>query len=261
MREVGQASKKSETIKKTIVTNYLTKARELSVKTKETVKALPSQNEQDLSIHLELEYYLSMLDKHIDLLDRRILKGETIPHHEKVFSIFETYTQWITKGKQNPSFELGKNMQITTDQFHFIVDFKLMDDQTDSQTVVELARRLLAKFNVNSWSFDKGFFSKENKEALNLLVDNLVMPKKGKLNKAEYEEEHKPLFKKLRNGHSAVESNINELEHKGLDRCPDRGYAHFKNYVALGVCAYNLHRIGAELQRQALCLEKQRKAA
>ena len=50
------------------------------------------------------------------------------------------------------------------------------------------------------------------------------------------------------------------LVHKGLDRCPDKGYAHFKRYVGLGVCAYNLHRIGAELMRQAR-EELHRKAA
>ena len=49
-----------------------------------------------------------MLVKHIDLVERRIIKGETIAHNEKLFSIFETYTEWITKGKQNPSVELGK---------------------------------------------------------------------------------------------------------------------------------------------------------
>ena len=40
----------------------------------------------------------------------------------------------------------------------------------------------------------------------------------------ETEEEHASSFKKIKNKHSAVESNINELEHKGLDRCPDRGF-------------------------------------
>ena len=77
------------------------------------------------------------------------------------------------------------------------------------------------------------------------------MPKKGKLNQKEQEQENESAFKKTRNQHSAIESNINELEHRGLDRCPDKGYAHFKRYVGLGVCAYNLHRIGAELMRQA----------
>ena len=77
----------------------------------------------------------------------------------------------------------------------------------------------------------------------------MVISKKGKLNQAEKAEESRPKFKKIRNKHSAVESTINKLEHRGLDRCPDRGYGHFKRYVGLGVCAYNLHKIGAELLR------------
>ena len=84
------------------------------------------------------------------------------------------------------------------------------------------------------------------------------MPKKGKCNKEEKEEEHTKVFKKLRNKHSAVESNINELESRGLNRCPDRSYGHFKTYVALGICAYNLKKIGRELLRQQLALEKKR---
>jgi hypothetical protein len=48
----------------------------------------------------------------------------TTEHDEKLFSIFETYTGWITKGKQNPSVEPGKNFRITTDQFNLIADLK-----------------------------------------------------------------------------------------------------------------------------------------
>jgi len=113
-----------------------------------------------------------------------------------------------------------------------------------------LGDRVLSKFKVASWSFDKGFYSKTNKEILELYIEHLVMPKKGKLNQVEKAQEHERRFKKIRNQHSAIESNINSLEHKGLDRCPDKGYAHFKRYLGLGVCAYNLHKIGAELLRK-----------
>jgi len=78
------------------------------------------------------------------------------------------------------------------------------------------------------------------------------MPKKGKLNQAEKEQEGQPKFKKTRNKHSAVESNINKLGYRGLDRCPDKGYPHFKRYLGLGICAYNLHKIGAEILRLAI---------
>jgi IS5 family transposase len=126
---------------------------------------------------------------------------------------------------------------------------------TTPSRVIEVADRILSKHKVASWSLDKGYWKKENKEILQLEVPRVVIPKLGKRNKNEEEEEHSSWFKRLKNRHSAVESNINELEHRGLDRCPDRGYPHFKRYIALGVCAYNLKKIGRkiqELERQAL---------
>jgi len=63
----------------------------------------------------------------------------------------------------------------------------------------------------------------------------------------------------LKNKHSAIESNINELENRGLDRCPDRGYNHFKRYIGIGVCVYNLKKIGRELlaqKREAQSLDR-----
>ena len=261
MREVAQSSKKSEENKIKIVKKYLQKARLLSKKLHNTLTLLPINDIKNLAIYFSLKYYIEMLDKHIDLLERRVIKGEKIPHQEKLFSIFETYTEWKNKGKQNPAVELGKNLQVTTDQYHLIIDFEIMENLTDSEAVISIADRVLQKYFVNGWSFDKGYFSKFNKELLSLFIKNLVMPKKGKLNKKEYEEEHEVEFKKTRNKHSAIESNINELGFRGLDKCPDRGYSHYKNYVALGICSYNLHRIGAELLRQDCIKQKLRQAA
>ena len=169
-----------------------------------------------------------------------------------MFSIFEDYTEWINKGKTHPSFELGKNTVITTDQFNLILDHYVMENESDSETVMSIYERITEKFTVDSWSFDRGFFSKDNKLKLMLKIPKVIMPKKGKKNKSETEEENSLIFKRLRNKHSAIESNINELEHRGLDRCPDRGYEKFKRYVALAVCAYNLKRIGQKLLDQKL---------
>jgi hypothetical protein len=67
-----------------------------------------------------------------------------------------------------------------------------------------------------------------------------VIPKKGKLSAGEKEIELSPVLKKLHYAYSAVESDINEAEHRGLNRCKDRGYRNFENYVGVGVIAYNL---------------------
>jgi hypothetical protein len=251
MRAVGKASssggKGKEQRVKRAVRYYLSKARALQDKLEASKETLPQRDIPDLLIMLALERYMDFLDKHIDLLERRVIKGEQIPHDEKLFSIFEEYTEWITKGKLHPNVELGKKLAITTDQYNLIVDYRVMEHQSDSEIVEPLAERLTALFHIKSWSFDKGFWHKDNKALLEGHVEKVIMPKKGKCNKLEQAEENHRSFKLLRNKHSAVESNINELECRGLDRCPDRGYMHFKRYIGLAVAAYNLRRIGQEL--------------
>ncbi|MEI7696474.1 MAG: hypothetical protein WCI64_12635 [Chlorobium sp.] len=192
----------------------------------------------------EWAYCVKMLDKHIDLLNRRVLKKEIIPHEEKVFSIFEPFTEWISKGKANRAVELGLKVAVATEKSGFILTHIVMEKQQDVAITVSLARELNEKYIIGSMSWDKGFWSKENYEQLKDAKVFLVMPKKGKLSKVEYAREHDPEFIDLRKQHSAVESHINTLEHHGVNRCPDHGIAGFKRYVALGVLGYNLHRLG-----------------
>jgi hypothetical protein len=254
MRALGRASGsggkgKQEKIKES-AQKYLIKAKALQAKLEKEKVKFPQTDIADAVIIMELEEFMTLLDKHIDLLERRVIKGEKIAHEEKMFSIFEQYTEWVTKGKMRPNVELGKKLVVTTDQYNLIVDYQIMEHESDSEIVPDLSKRIFAKYNIANWSFDKGFWSKENKEILSENVSFLILPKKGKCNKLEYEQEHHPRFIKMRNKHSAVESNINELEHRGLDRCPDKGYPHFKRYVSLSVCAYNLKKIGDYLIEQ-----------
>ncbi len=251
MRALGRASAsggkgKADRVRQT-AKSYLTKAKALHAK---LGKECGRSTIDDNPVLTELFHYMVLLQKHIDLLERRVIKGEEIPHEEKMFSIFETYTEWIKKGKMRPNVELGKKAAITTDQYNLIVDYQIIESQSDSECVPQLAQRISLRYRgIASWSFDKGYWKKENKELLSQNTQRLVLPKKGKCNKQEYEQEHQPWFIKARNRHSAIESNINELEHRGLDRCPDKGYGHFKRYVGLAVSAYNLRRIGVELIR------------
>ena len=261
MRSLGRASasggKGKQKRVKTATRAYLTKAKALLRKIENLKDNFPQKDIADMVIIMELERFMELLQKHIDLLERRVIKEENIPHNEKMFSIFEQYTEWITKGKMRPNVELGKKTTITTDQFNLIVDYQIMEHQSDSEIVPELKERLSGKYIIVSWSFDKGYWHKDNKALLSEVVKGtLVLPKKGKCNKEEAEEQHKSIFKKLRNKHSAVESNINELEHRGLNRCPDRGFHNFKRYIGLAVSAYNLRRIGAEIIAQKLAKEQ-----
>lgn len=268
MRALGRASSsggkgKADRIKES-TREYLTKAKALYAKLEKEKQDFPQTDIVDTIIIMELERFMLLLYKHIDLLERRIIKGEEIAHEEKMFSIFEQYTEWVTKGKMRPNVELGKKVAITTDQYNLVVDYQIMEHVSDSEIVPGLAGRILPSYQVKSWSFDKGFWNKENKELLSETVETLVLPKKGKCNKQEYEQEHQPKFIRNRNQHSAVESNINELEHRGLNRCPDKGYMHFKRYIGLAVCAYNLKKTGEYLlaeQRKQIEEAKTKRAA
>ena len=254
MRELGRVSSsggknKTERLEKATKA-YLKKSKSLLKRIQEAL-LLDFKTEKELLLLISLEYYNKMLIKHIDLLERRLLKGEKIPHEEKLFSIFQPFVEMIKKGKSRPNVEIGKKIAITTDQNNLILDWQIAERESDNKILIPIMDRLLNKYKIESVSFDKGFSSKEDKELLSLYIEKVIMPKKGKLNKEEKEEESKPLFKKLKNKHSAVESNINELEHRGLNRCPNRSYRTFKNYVGLACTAYNLHKIGREMQIQA----------
>lgn len=105
-----------------------------------------------------------------------------------------------------------------------------------------------------SISFDKGFTTELGKQSLQKIFKEVILPKRGKKTEAQEIEENRDIFIKLKNKHSAVESNINELEHAGLDKVPDKKIDGFKRYVALGVLAYNLKRLGKiVLEQKLLC--------
>jgi IS5 family transposase len=199
----------------------------------------------------EIDLYLSDAERQIDQIRRRVLCGQTIPHEEKVFSLFERHTEWISKGKAGVPVELGLRVAVVEDQYRFILTHEVMQKTTDDQIAVSLVEAAVAGFpNISSASFDKGFHSPANQIALAALVPQLVMPKKGKLSQARREHEAAPEFVDLRRQHSAVESAINALEVHGLDRCLDHGIDGFKRYVALAVVARNIQRLGAILRQQ-----------
>ena len=211
----------------------------------------------------EFDGYLVHAERQIDQIRRRVLQGETIPHHEKVFSIFEPHTEWISKGKAGVPVELGLRVAIVEDQYGFILHHQVMEQTTDDKIAVAIVRETRERFPaVRTVSMDKGFHSVANQEALKGMLDRVVLPRKGKLSKANKALESDPEFIRLRHQHSAVESAINALEVHGLDICPDHGIEGFKRYVALAVVARNTQRLGAILQqREAERLREQEKRA
>jgi hypothetical protein len=224
------------------------------VSTNKDIMVVEGKELQFVALLTILQGYIVYATKFTDQIDRRLLKNEVIPAEEKIYSIFETHTEWITKGKMNKKVELGHLLLITTDQHQLIVDYKIMNGEKDPCQVKPLVERLektLKGNKIESLSFDKGFWSKDNLAILEASnIEHVVLPKRGNHNKGDKERENSKEYKQLRNQHSAVESNINMLEHHGLNKCRDKGLHGYKRCVGLSVLAYNLHVLGKAIQMQ-----------
>ena len=230
-----------------VAERYLNKARETLV----MLGRCGYINDFGVLKKLEIEGFMEHAIRQIDQTKRRVIVGEVIPHAEKVFSIFEPHTEWISKGKAGVPVELGVKVCILEDQHQFILHHQVMQKKTDDQVTVSMVEEAKKRFpDLNACSFDKGFHSQTNQSALKDQLELVALPRKGKLSQQAQAVEQSEEFIKARRKHSAVESAINALEVHGLDMCPDHGIAGFKRYVALAVVARNIHRIGEILWRQ-----------
>jgi hypothetical protein len=205
----------------------------------------------------EIEYFVNHAERQIDQIFRRVIQGETIPHDEKVFSIFEEHTEWISKGKAGVPQELGVKVCIIEDQFGFILNHRVMQHESDQEAAVPITYQTQEKFpDFKICSYDKGFWNPENRIELNKILDAVILPKKGRLSEDDRKIEESEEFIRERRQHPAIESAINALEAHGLDLCPDHGIESFKRYVSLGVVARNIQVLGHVVQQKELKKEQ-----
>jgi hypothetical protein len=244
---------------------YLDVARRYLDKATGTLKLLTQSglvSEFDVLKKLEIERFMAHAERQIDQIRRRVIRGDVIAHDEKVFSLFEPHTEWISKGKAGVPVELGVKMCLLEDQYQFILHHQVVQQHTDDQVALSMVTEAKQRFaRLSACSFDKGFHSAANQSGLPEHLTLVALPRKGKLSKHALELEHSADFVSARRAHSAVESAIHALEVHGLDICRDHGIAGFKRYVAWAVVARNIHRIGTLLwqQEQQRALRKARR--
>ncbi len=208
-------------------------------------------DKRTFNLMMDIAGFIKHAERQIDQIERRVFKGEKIPHEEKVFSVFEEHTEWICKGKAGVFQELGVRVCIVEDQFRFILNYEVMYKKTDEKVTVPIIRETKdIYFDLNSCSFDKGFYSPGHRKKLEEIIDVAILPKKGKLSGKDKEIETEVNFQSERKRHPGVESAINALENHGLDRCPDHGTEGFDRYIALAVLGRNLQVLGWILQKR-----------
>ncbi|RPI72058.1 MAG: ISNCY family transposase [Desulfobacteraceae bacterium] len=220
-------------------------------RTRQSLAVLQNMGMGSVTRKVVIDQYIAHAQRQMDQICRRVMNDEKIPHGEKVFSIFEQHTEWISKGKAGVSQELGLKVCILEDQYGFILHHHVMEKQTDDQIAVEMVSAAKTKFpELTGCSFDKGFHRPSNQKELPEIIDNVVLPRKGRLSTEAESIENSEEFVRARRRHSAVESAINALENHALDRCPDHGLFGFKRYVSLAVLARNLQILGAKIQKK-----------
>lgn len=194
---------------------------------------------------LDLKTFSQHAERQIDQIKRRVMDDEKIPHAEKVFSLFEPHTEWISKGKAGVPVELGLRVCIMEDTHGFILHHRVMQKETDDKVALEMVEATQKIFpKLQACSFDKGFHSPGNQSELKEVLDYVVLPKKGRLSSTDKTREYADEFIQAKKQHSAVESAINALQVHGLDKCPDHGLDALERYVALAVLSRNIQIVG-----------------
>ena len=104
-----------------------------------------------------IQGYVEHARRQMDQITRRIFQGETIPHEEKVFSIFQPHTRWVVKGKAGVPQELGVPVCVVEDQHRFVLHHRILWQGGDVDAAVDVIAETRSRFpDLTACSFDKG---------------------------------------------------------------------------------------------------------
>lgn len=186
---------------------------------------------------------------------RRVLQGEQVPPDEKVYSIFETHTDLIKRGKVLKPVEFGHKVFLAESGHGLITQYRVLDGNPADQVHVE--RSLDAHTRVfesapEVYSSDRGFFSEENLDACGTAGVNVIcIPQAGGKRTPEREAHEKSrAFKRGQRFRAGIEGRISVLfRGRGMKRARVEGRERFEVFVGAAVIANNLLVI-AELMRR-----------
>ena len=156
---------KSEKWRSDDVRAYLSASRRIADRAQASLATLRAGGTCPGSALDEIDRLLGHARRFADQIDRRVLQGEKIPHGEKVFSIFEEHTRWISKGKAGKKAELG--VPVCNRRGRERVRARPRDHvgRRDTDVAVPLVKRCLKAFpNLRGCSFDRGFHSPANQK-------------------------------------------------------------------------------------------------
>jgi IS5 family transposase len=206
----------------------------------------------------EITYYCNLGDCVIDQARRRVIDGEQVPNEQKLFSIFETHTDLIKRGKILKPVEFGHKVFIAESAGGLITQYRVLDgNPADEAHVTFSLDRHKETFGSapRIYSADRGFFSADNIEQCQEAgVELVCIPQRGgKRKPAQEAYEKSPNFKNAQRFRAGVEGRISVLfRGRGMKRCLAEGRENFELLVGAAVLANNLMTIAR------LLIEKQK---
>lgn len=192
----------------------------------------------------------------IDQSKRRVFRGEMVPAEEKLYSIFETHTDMIKRGKVYKPVEFGHKVLLVESRIGLITDYQILDgNPIDSKELVPSVKRHRKRFGQapDIMAGDRGFHDVRGCEEVRRLGVKLVaIPQRGGKRSFEQEQfETSRCFKQAQAFRAGIEGRISVLfRGRGMKRCLWSGSERFELFIAAAVLANNLLVIAARLQKR-----------
>ncbi len=204
----------------------------------------------------KIDHYGELGDRVIDQARRRVLEGAQVPNDEKIYSIFETHTDLIQRGKVTKPIEFGHKIFLAESARGLITQYCVLEgnpaDQTHVKPSVERHKKSFG-FVPHLYSSDRGFFSQDNiVQCQGAGVKLVCIPQRGGKKTSQREAfEKSPAFKKGQRFRAGIEGRISVLfRGRGMKRCLTEGPQRFEVLIGAAVLANNLMAIAYRLNEK-----------
>ena len=215
------------------------KARQLAAKVRQQVKELA----------LEVAQMSDLTRQVVAQTRAQVLKGNT-HYPDKVFSVFETHTEAVCKGKAGKPTEFGKVVKIQEAEHQLITDYQVCPERVPDQALwgppPERHEELSGR-PPELATADAGFASAANeRQAQERGVKRVALPRRGRGKDDPARPTPRALWvERARHWRTGCEGRISALKRRhGLRRCRYKGLQGMQRWVGMAVIANNLPALG-----------------
>lgn len=229
-------------------------ARGVLEKTKDQCAVDPMDDIIIGELRRKIDHYCQLGARVIGQSRRRVLEGEQVATEEKIYSIFETHTDLIKRGKIQKPIEFGHKIFLAESAHGLITQYRVLEgNPPDHVHVKPSLKRHQETFGwAPAWySSDRGFFSDENIKACPQVKLVCIPQRGGKRTSQRQAFERSPEFKKGQRFRAGIEGRISVLfRGRGMKRCLAEGRDRFEVLIGAAVLTNNLMNIAHLLNQK-----------